>query len=100
MKSYISRKLPLETRRTAQILALRSIVRSQSLARLLLLWNLQAFATQDTLNRFFAHARDRPLRYRRDSAISATPILANQLDCRLCKCAFIITRCRFAPLCA
>jgi hypothetical protein len=69
----------------------RSIVEPQSTSWLLLLRNLQPFATPDTLHAVLANPPAGSLQQRRDPAITVTAILAGKLDDRLRERIFVFT---------
>jgi hypothetical protein len=69
----------------------RSIVEPQPASWLLLLGNLQSFATPDTLHAILAYPPASSLQQRRDAAIPITAVLAGKLDDRLRECIFVFT---------
>jgi hypothetical protein len=76
----------------------RSIVEPQPSSRLLLLWNLQPFATPDSLDSILANSPVRPLQQRRDAPVSVASVLAGQLDNGLRESIFVFTLCRLVAL--
>ncbi len=76
----------------------RSIIEPQSPSWLLLLWNLQPFATPDTLNSILAYWPAGALQQRRDPAIAIATILAGQLNNGPGQLIFIFTMYRNQPL--
>ena len=76
----------------------RSIVEPQPSTWLLLLGNLQPFATPDTLHPVLANPPASSLQQRRDSAIPVTAVLAGKLEDRLRKRIFVFTPYRAVAL--
>ncbi len=71
-----------------------AVVEPQPPAWLLLLWNLQPFATPDTLHAVLADRPAGPLQQRRDPAVAIAAILAGKLNDRLRECILVFTPCR------
>ena len=69
----------------------RSIVEPQPTTWLLLLGNLQPFATPDTLHAVLANPPADSFQQRRDPAIPVTAVLAGKLEDRLRECIFVFT---------
>jgi hypothetical protein len=64
----------------------------------LLLWNLQPFATPDSLDSILANPPVRPLQQRRDAPVTVASILAGQFDNGLRESIFVFTLCRLVAL--
>jgi len=69
----------------------RTIVEPQSASWFLLLWNLQPFATPDTLHTILAYPPAGLLQQRRDPAIAITAVLAGKLEDRLRKRILVLS---------
>jgi hypothetical protein len=78
----------------------RSIVEPQATPCFLLLWNLQPFATPDSLDSILANLPACPLQQRGDAPVAVAPILAGQQNDRLSKSIFVFALCRLVALCA
>ena len=76
----------------------RSIVEPQPPARLLLLRNLQPFATPDALDPVLANLPAISLQQRRDPAVAIASILAGQLHDGLGECIFVFALCQLIAL--
>src|ERR1039457_4342134 len=76
----------------------RSIVEPQPPARLLLLRNLQPFATPDALHSVLANLPAIPLQQRCDSAVAVTSVLAGELHDGPSECILVFALCQLIAL--